>query len=492
MGDPRGFIKTGRKESGNRSLQERLNDYSEVEQTLNEEDRKEQASRCMDCGIPFCQWGCPVMNNMPEWQDAIYRGNWKNAIDLLHVTNNFPEFTGRICPAPCEASCVLAIHEEPVTIRENEAAAAEKGFEKGFIRANPPASRSGRTVAVIGSGPAGLACADLLNKAGHHVTVFEKDDMPGGLLRYGIPDFKLAKHIVDRRLNILREEGIEFRTNINAGVDIPAEELLDSFDAVCLAVGAMKPRDLVVEGRDLQGIHFAMEYLTKQNRMVAGRPVTGHISAKDKHVVVIGGGDTGSDCVGTANRQGALSVTQIEILPEPPLKRSFDNPWPYWANIKKTTSSHEEGCTRLWNTSTRRLTGENGRVSRAEIVDVEWLKGEGGKMVAREIPGTVRTIDADLILLSMGFVHPVHEGLLDALNLDFTERGNIRVSRNHLSNREKIFAAGDSISGASLVVTAIMSGRRAAASIMQYLEEKSQVINGAGVSSLQGSIKAGK
>jgi glutamate synthase (NADPH) small chain len=323
MGDPRGFIKTGRKTAGYRSLKERLKDYSEVEQIQNDEDRKLQAARCMDCGIPFCQWGCPVMNNMPEWQDAIYKGDWKKAIDLLHVTNNFPEFTGRVCPAPCEAACVLAIHEEPVTIRENEFSAAEKGFENGFIKADPPKIRTGRKIAVIGSGPAGLACADLLNKAGHNVTVFEKDDAVGGLLRYGIPDFKLAKHVVDRRLNILMEEGLEFKTGVLAGKDISSEELLDGFDAVCLAVGAMKPRDLPVEGRELKGVHFAMEYLTRQNRMVSGKNMNGQepVSAKGKHVLVIGGGDTGSDCVGTANRQGALSVTQIEILPEPPLKR---------------------------------------------------------------------------------------------------------------------------------------------------------------------------
>jgi glutamate synthase (NADPH) small chain len=472
MGDPKGFIKIGRKESGYRTLNERLNDYSEVEQTLNEEDRKQQAARCMDCGIPFCQWGCPVMNNMPEWQDAIYKGEWKKAIDLLHVTNNFPEFTGRICPAPCEASCVLAINEEPVTIRENEAAAAEKGFEQGFIRAQPPKIRTGKKIAVIGSGPAGLACADLLNKAGHWVTVFEKDDVPGGLLRYGIPDFKLAKHIVDRRLKVLLDEGMEFKTNTLVGVDISPEEMLNTYDAVCLAVGAMKPRDLIVEGRELQGVHFAMDYLTQQNRVVGGRVVNEKpISAKNKHVLVIGGGDTGSDCVGTANRQGAKSVTQIEILPQPPLKRSLDNPWPYWANIRKTTSSHEEGCHRLWNISTRKLTGENGLVNKAEIVDVEWIKGDNGKMVLREIPDTIRTIDSDLVLLSMGFVHPVHEGLLDSLGLEYSERGNVRVNKTHQTSRTRVFAAGDSISGASLVVTAIMSGRRAAVSIMEHLAE---------------------
>ncbi len=474
MGDPRGFINIKRKESGNRPLHERLRDHSEVEQTLNEEDRKLQASRCMDCGIPFCQWGCPVMNNMPEWQDAIYRGNWKEAIDLLHVTNNFPEFTGRICPAPCESACVLALHEEPVTIRENEAAASEKGFERGFIKPNPPKTRTDTKIAVIGSGPAGLACADLLNKAGHRVTVFEKDDEAGGLLRYGIPDFKLAKHIVDRRLNIMLAEGLNIRTNTMAGSDISAEELLDSFDIVCIAVGAMKPRDLPVEGRNLKGVHFAMEYLTQQNRIVGGKALeTGDIiNARDKHVLVIGGGDTGSDCVGTANRQKAASVTQIEILPEPPLKRSFDNPWPYWANTRKTTSSHEEGCDRMWKIMTKSFQGENGQVRKAEIVDIEWQKGDDGKMQIREMADTSRLINADLVLLSMGFVHPVHEGLLDSLGIDYSGKGNISVNRNHQTNKAKVFATGDSIIGASLVVTAIMSGRKAAVSIMEYIESQ--------------------
>ncbi len=474
MGDPRGFIKIARKESGNRPLHDRLNDYSEVEQTLNEEDRRQQAARCMDCGIPFCQWGCPVMNNMPEWQDAIYRGDWKKAIDLLHITNNFPEFTGRICPAPCETSCVLALHEEPVTIRENEAAASEKGFEKGYIKPNPPKKRSGKKIAVIGSGPAGLACADLLNKAGHLVTVFEKDDASGGLLRYGIPDFKLAKNIVDRRLNILMEEGLVFRTNTLVGRDISGEELLESFDAVCIAVGAMKPRDLCVEGREMKGIHYAMEYLTQQNKAVSGKlPVEKDlITAKNKHVLVIGGGDTGSDCVGTANRQGAKSVTQIEILPQPPLKRSFDNPWPYWANIKKATSSHEEGCNRLWNISTRKFSGENGYVTKTEIAELEWIRGDDGKMQMNELPETIKMINTGLVLLSMGFVHPVHEGLLDSLGLEYSDRGNVSINKKHQTSKAKVFAAGDSISGASLVVTAIMSGRRAAISIMEYLGGK--------------------
>lgn len=471
MGDPKGFIKIARKDSGNRPLHERINDYGEVEQTLNDIDRQLQASRCMDCGIPFCQWACPVMNNMPEWQDAIYRGDWKLAIDLLHVTNNFPEFTGRICPAPCEVGCVLALHEEPVTIRENEAAVTEKAFQKGYIQPRPPRVRTGKTVAVIGSGPAGLACADLLNKAGHWVTVFEKEDAAGGLLRYGIPDFKLAKNVIDRRLDVLLAEGMFIKTNTHVGVDITAEELINGFDAVCLAVGAMQPRDLPVEGRDLQGIHFAMDYLTQQNKVVRGDafPDNLRIHAKDKHVLVIGGGDTGSDCVGTANRQRAGSVTQIEILPKPPLKRDPDNPWPYWARVMKSSSSHEEGCDRMWSIVTKRFLGENGRVKEAEIADVEWISSGNGHMEMREVPGSLRTIRADLVLLSMGFVHAVHEGLLHDLQVATDERGNIKTDGNHKTAKAKLFTAGDAMTGASLVVTAIASGRKAAAAIMSYL-----------------------
>lgn len=473
MGDPKGFIKIARKESGNRALHERINDYGEVEQTLNDEDRKLQASRCMDCGVPFCQWACPVMNNMPEWQDAIHQDDWKLANEILHRTNNFPEFTGRICPAPCEMGCVLAIDNTPVTIRENEAAVTEKGYANGFIVPNPPSVRTGKKVAVIGSGPAGLACADLLNKAGHSVTVFEKDDAAGGLLRYGIPDFKLAKNVIDRRLNILTQEGLEIRTGVVVGADITAEQLLGEYDAICLAVGAMQPRDLPMEGRDLKGIHFAMDYLTQQNKAVRGDifDENAKITARNKHVLVIGGGDTGSDCVGTANRQRAQSVTQIEILPKPPLTRDINNPWPFWSKVLKTSSSHEEGCERKWNVSTKRFIGENGQVKQVEVTDVQWVE-KNGKMEMREVAGTTRLIDADLVLLSMGFVRPVHEGLLNSLGLEYNERGNIRVTKKHKTSRAKVFAAGDSIMGASLVVSAIASGRRAAAHILEYLEGK--------------------
>ncbi len=469
MGDPKGFLKVTRKEGGNRPLHERLYDYSEVEQTLNQEDRRLQASRCMDCGVPFCQWACPVINNMPEWQDAIWRGDWEDAIKILHSTNNFPEFTGRVCPAPCEKSCVLAINEEAVTIRENEAAAAEKGFEMGYILPDPPPVRTGKKVAVIGSGPAGLACADQLNKHGHLVTVYEKDDKAGGLLRYGIPDFKLGKNVIDRRLNIMTSEGVEFKTSAEAGTDIDAEELLGRFDAICLTIGAMKPRDLDIEGRELEGIHFAMDFLVEQNRKVAGRPAGAGISARDKNVLVIGGGDTGSDCVGTANRQGAKSVTQIEILPRPLQDRGINNPWPYWPEILRTSSSHEEGCRRMWSVLTKKFKGTGGKVEKALVSEVRWSDTGKGRPEMVEIAGSDKEIYSDLVLLALGFMHPVHEGLVSDLGIGLDERGNIKVDSDYKSTRDKIFAAGDSITGASLVVTAIESGRRAASGISSWL-----------------------
>ncbi len=471
MGDPKGFLKINRKEAGNRPINERIYDFGEVEQTLNTEDRKLQASRCMDCGIPYCHWGCPVENIIPEWNDAIYRGDWKKAIELMHATNNFPEFTGRICPAPCEHACVLNIDNNPVTIRENEAAIAEYAFNEGYIKPSPPLIRSGMSVAVIGSGPAGLACADLLNKAGHKVTVFEKDEAPGGLLRFGIPDFKLNKVIIDRRLNILEEEGIVIKTGIEAGKDISARELVEHYDAVCIAVGSMKPRDIDVEGRNLHGIHFAMEFLTQQNRIVRGEIINNEqrISAKDKIVLVIGGGDTGSDCVGTAIRQGAKRVSQIEILPKPPEFRTADNPWPYYGYLLKNSSSHQEGCERKWGLSTMKFHGIGNHVTHAEVVHVEWKKNGMDKPEMKEISNSNEMIEADLILLAMGFVHPVQEGLLNELELDYNERLNVKVDKNYQTNISKVFAAGDAILGASLVVRAIYSGRQVAKKIDEYL-----------------------
>jgi glutamate synthase (NADPH/NADH) small chain len=472
MGDPKGFMTVPRKDAGYRPLNDRVHDYGEVEQTLNYEDRAKQASRCMDCGIPFCQWGCPVGSKIPEWQDAVYRGRKDEAYFILHSTNSFPEITGRVCPAPCEKSCVLAIHDEAVTIRENECATVEQAFEAGIVVANPPKIRTGKKVAVIGSGPAGLSAADLLNRAGHLVTVFEKSDAIGGLLRYGIPDFKLSKSVIDRRLELFVDEGIIFKPGINVGVDISKDELYTEFDAVLLAVGAEQPRDLPVEGRNLEGVYFAMDFLTQQNKKVSGK-LKGdefRILAKDKNVLVIGGGDTGSDCVGTSIRQKAKSVTQIEILPKPPEKREDNNPWPYWPNTLRTSSSHQEGCERRWSLSTKRFIGENGKLKHVEIVQVEWKKDTTGRWNMNEIQGTEEIIDVELALLSMGFTQPVHVGLLDALGVDYDHSGNVKVNNKKQTSVAKLFAAGDAEKGASLVVHAIEAGKVAAKNIDVYLK----------------------
>ncbi len=462
------------KPAGNRPVHERIRDFSEVEQTLNSEDRMLQASRCMDCGIPFCHWGCPVDNLIPEWNDLLFRGDWKGASERLHATNNFPEFTGRICPAPCEHACVLNIDEEPVTIRENEVAIVERAFAEGYIIPRPPKTRTGKRVAVIGSGPAGMAAADQLNKAGHHVTLFEKDEKIGGLLRFGIPDFKLNKRTIDRRLELMVAEGLEIRTAVEVGRDISGAEIMADYDAVCLAIGAMVPRDLPVEGRDLDGIHFAMEFLTQQNRVNDGAYVAydNRITAEGRNVLVIGGGDTGSDCVGTAIRQGAKKVTQIEILPKPPEKRAGDNPWPYYGKILKTSTSHQEGCERRWSLSTVKFHGMQQWVTHAEIEEVTWEKANGG-YVMKPVPGSREKIEAELILLAMGFVHPVHDGIVEELGIELDHRKNIGVNRSRMAtNVEKVFATGDAVNGASLVVTAIASGRRAAKRIDDYLIEK--------------------
>ncbi len=474
MADPKGFMNVARKEAGYRPTKERIYDYGEVEQTLNEKDRLLQASRCMDCGVPFCHWGCPVGSKIPEWQDAVYQGRKEEAYFILHSTNSFPEITGRICPAPCEKSCVLAIHEEAVTIRENECATVEQAFDAGIITANPPQKRTGKKVAVIGSGPAGLATADLLNRAGHWVTVFEKNNAIGGLLRFGIPDFKLNKRVIERRLDIFKEEGIEFKTGVNVGIDVSKEELLDNFDAVVLAVGAEKPRNLDIEGRDLKGVHFALEFLIQQNKVVAGQeiPEEERIFVKDKNVLIIGGGDTGSDCVGTSVRQKAKSITQIEILPKPPEERAENNPWPYWPQVLRTSSSHKEGCERRWSISTKRFIGENGKLKQAELVQVEWNKDENGRWKMTEIEGTNEIIDVDFVFLSMGFTQPVHSGLLENLGVEFDERGNIKVNDKKQTSVEKIFAAGDAEKGASLVVHAINAGNIAARNVDQFLREK--------------------
>jgi glutamate synthase (NADPH/NADH) small chain len=473
MGNPKGFLEVDRKPAGYRPVNERIRDYSEVEQVLDEKDRRDQAARCMDCGVPFCSWGCPINNNMPEWQDAIYRGDWEEAIKILSQTNSLPEITGRVCPAPCEHACTLNINESPVTIRENECATVDQAFERGLIKPRPPRFRTGKKVAVIGSGPAGLSCADLLNRWGHEVTIYEKDEALGGLMRFGIPDFKLEKSVVQRRVDVFAQEGLKIVTNCNVGVDITSKELLAQYDVVVLAIGAMKPRDLQVEGRELKGVHYAMDFLTQQNRVVAGTKIDEkeRILASCKNVLVIGGGDTGSDCVGTSVRHGAKSITQIEILPKPPEKRAENNPWPYWGNTLRTSSSHMEGCERKWLVNTKRLIGDkNGNLTAAEIVDVEWVK-ENGQFKMVEKTETLRKIDTELVLLSMGFVHCIHEGLAAELGLKFDQRGNITINENMQTSKAKVFAAGDAVSGASLVVRAIASGRKTAEQIHDFLSK---------------------
>lgn len=474
MGNPKAFMTIPRKEAGYRLISERIHDHGEVEQILNREDRKQQASRCMDCGIPFCHWACPLGNKMPEWQEYISRGDWKRGVEILHETNNFPEFTGRVCPAPCEKSCVLSLHDAPVTIRENEASVTEFAFMEGMIKPLPPKRRTGKRVAVIGSGPSGLAVAQQLNRKGHSVTVFEKDNSVGGLLRYGIPNFKLSKHIIDRRIKLMIEEEIEFITNTEIGKDISGEELLNSFDAICLAIGSGKPRDINPEGRDLQGIHFAMDFLSHEIKSQSGELKSGEekITAKDKHVLVIGGGDTGSDCVGTSVRQGAKSVTQIEIMPKPPVDKNPSTPWPSpYPQILKTSSSHEEGCTRRWLLNTISFMGEDGKVKEAMAEEVIWQKGADNKF-SMVSSGNKEILKADLVLLALGFVHPVHEGLLTQLGINYDMRGNVAVDKKHSSNVEKVFATGDAIMGASLVVKAIASGRKVAEDIHQLLSQQ--------------------
>jgi len=470
MGNPKAFINIPRKNAGYRPINERIYDFGEVEQTLNREDRKLQASRCMDCGIPFCHWACPLGNKMPEWQDLIYKGQWKEGIEILHETNNFPDFTGRICPAPCEKSCVLALHDAPVTIRENEAAVTEVAFIEGMIKACPPKTRTGKKIAVIGSGPAGLAAAQQLNRKGHNVTIFEKDNALGGLMRYGIPNFKLNKNIIDRRLAQLLEEGIEFKPNTEVGKDIAGKQILKDFDAVCVAIGAGHPRDITPEGRDLKGIHFAMEFLSQQNQVIMGEEVDEStlISAKDKHVLVIGGGDTGSDCVGTSIRQGAAKVTQIEIMPMPPADKNPDTPWPYYPNILKTSSSHQEGCERRWSLNTNKFVGKNGQLTEVLVEEVEWTKDETGRWNMK-LTGKTDVIKADLVFLALGFIHPVQEGLLTELGVEFDGRGNVAIDKKSQSNVKKVFATGDAAMGASLVVRAIASGRKVAEDIHSSL-----------------------
>lgn len=476
MGNPKAFLNIPRREGGYRPLEERVNDYNEVEMRLNAPQRREQASRCMECGVPFCHWSCPLGNRQPEWQDRLYRDDIEGAYALLTMTDDFPEFTGRVCPALCEKGCVLSKQHEAVTIRENELSIVERAFAEGIVTPQPPVRRSGKRVAVIGSGPAGLACANRLNRRGHLVTVFEKNEAPGGLLRFGIPDFKLDKSVIDRRISLMQAEGVEFRCGVKVGEDISVADLLAGYDAVCLAMGAEVPRDLNVEGRDLHGVHFALELLQQQNRVNAGAkiPSSARISAKGKNVLVIGGGDTGSDCVGTAHRQGALSVTQIEIMPKPPVGDNPATPWPYWPVVLKTSSSHEEGCDRRWLLDTRRfIPDEKGNVSEVEVEEVEWVKDEKSGRMNHVHTGRVSAIKAELVLLAMGFTNPVAQGLIDGLGVEKDARGNVRTDpATHATSVDKVFAAGDVASGASLVVRCIASGRDAAAGIDAYLKNK--------------------
>ncbi|WP_290372690.1 glutamate synthase subunit beta [uncultured Muribaculum sp.] len=474
MGNPKAFLTIHRKEAVYRPVSDRIRDYGEVEQTLNPEDRRLQASRCMECGVPFCHWSCPLGNKQPEWQDRLFKNDIKGAYTLLTATDDFPEFTGRVCPALCEKGCVLNKIHEPVTIRENEAAIVERAFLEGYVKPYVPKHRTGKRVAVIGSGPAGLACANQLNRRGHSVTVFEKNEAIGGLLRFGIPDFKLNKSIIDRRVALMTEEGVEFKPGVEVGKDIAVEDIVSDYDAVCIAIGAEVPRDLKVEGRDLKGVHFALELLQQQNRVNAGREISrdDRISAKGKNVLVIGGGDTGSDCVGTANRQGALSVTQIEIMPKPPEGENPATPWPYWPVVLKTSSSHDEGCNRRWLLDTRRIIGENGKVTEVEVEEVRWEKDEATGRMNLIHTRNVERIKAELVLLAMGFTNPVQDGILKQLEVEKDARGNVKVDDKQQSSIDKVFAAGDASTGASLVVRCIASGRKAAEGIHNYLTEK--------------------
>lgn len=473
MGKSTGFLEFARELPEKRLPRERLNDYSEFVKRYSDQKLNQQAARCMDCGTPFCHEGCPLGNVIPEFNDAVYRQNWKEAYDILTSTNNFPEFTGRICPAPCESSCVLAINQPAITIEEIEKHIIEIAFDKGFVLAKKPNVRSGKKVAVVGSGPAGLAAAAQLNYAGHNVTVFERDDEPGGLLRYGIPDFKLEKWVVERRIRIMEEEGIEFRCNENVGVTININDLQREFNAIVLAGGSTIPRDLSIPGRELNGIHYAMDFLKQQNRRVSNKQVEeADVFATGKNVVVIGGGDTGSDCVGTSNRHKADSVTQFELLPKPPESRTTFMPWPTYPMILKTSSSHEEGVQRHWAIATKEFIGDdNGNLKALKIVDLEWkLSDDNRPAKFVEVPGSETEIKCELALLAMGFIHPQHHGLLLDLEIELDERGNVKASeKNYQTNVPKIFAAGDVRRGQSLVVWAISEGRECARKVDEFL-----------------------
>lgn len=480
MGKPSGFIEYTRELPGKKPVRERLSNHHEFIDRYADEKLNQQSARCMNCGIPFCHHGCPLGNVIPEFNDAVYRKNWKEAYDILSSTNNFPEFTGRICPAPCESSCVLGINQPPVAIEEIEKHIIEIAFDKGFVTPRKPNMRSGKKVAIVGSGPAGLAAAAQLNYAGHTVTVFERDDAPGGLLRYGIPDFKLEKWIIDRRLELMEQEGVIFKCNANVGVNVSINDLLREYNVILLTGGSTIARDLKIPGRELNGVHYAMDFLTQQNRRNAGKEITSeNIFASGKNVVVIGGGDTGSDCVGTSNRHGAVSITQFELLPKPPGARTEFMPWPTYPMVLKTSSSHEEGCEREWSIATKEFLGdENGNLRALKIVNLEWKITEDGKPARFvEVAGSEKEIPCELALLAMGFVHPQHDGLIEQLGVELDERGNVKAGeREFQTNIQKIFTAGDMRRGQSLVVWAISEGREAARKIDEFLGAELSVL----------------
>jgi glutamate synthase (NADPH) small chain len=476
VGKTTGFLEIQRKKWPTRPVAERLRDWNEVYLPYPDPELQKQGARCMDCGVPFCHQGCPLGNLIPDWNDLVYRDRWRDAIDRLHATNNFPEFTGRLCPAPCEGSCVLGINDDPVTIKAVEVSIIEHAFERGWVTPEMPAGRTGKKVAVVGSGPAGLAAAEQLNRAGHSVVVFERADRIGGLLRYGIPEFKMEKRFLDRRLELLQKQGVVFQTNAHIGVTVPVADLRRDFEAIVLAGGACAPRDLPVPGRELGGIHFAMDYLTLQNKRCEGDTVADEafISARGKRVVIIGGGDTGADCLGTVHRQGALSVHQFELLPRPPDTRAPDNPWPQWPNIFRVSSAHEEGGERVYAVSTQRFVGEAGRVTRLDAVKVDMLR-EAGRLDFRPVAGSEFTLDVDLVLLAMGFVGPEKPGMLSDLGVKLTERGNVWRDAQWMTSVPGVFACGDMQRGQSLIVWAIAEGRSAARGVDTYLMGRSNL-----------------
>ncbi len=481
MGKPTGFLEIERLDRGYAPVGDRIRHFREFVVPLKEEEVRDQGARCMDCGIPFCHEGCPVNNIIPEWNDLVYRGDWQKALKTLHSTNNFPEVTGRICPAPCQESCVLNLQDMPVSIKTIECAIADKGWEEQWIKPQVPLHRTGKRVAVVGSGPAGLAAAQQLARVGHHVIVFERQERIGGLLRFGIPDFKLDKRIIDRRVSQMMTEGVKFRTHVEVGVDIPAADLVRDFDAVVLTGGSEQPRDLPIPGRELDGVHFAMDFLRANSKRVQGLPVPEDqfIDAAGKHVVVIGGGDTGSDCIGTSIRQGALSVTQLEILPKPPEKEDKLLTWPEWPNKFRTSTSQEEGCERMFSVATREFLGKDGKLTGLRCVKVEWNRDDNGQWQMSEVEGSEFELKADLVTLAMGFLHPVHEGMLKELGVELDPRGNVKGDTEganaYHTSIEGVFSAGDMRRGQSLVVWAIREGRQCARAVDEFLMGHSEL-----------------